>query len=1147
MLKRTLILITAVCLALSMAGSAFANFADSRLIRVYYDPKGIEIATDLGDVRTIVASGGSFAGDFSSLATGYAVYFALDSGLKQLWASGKTSVTSTILGGATGITSLKSGTGSMYALYMDNNPEGLTYTGPAGATSSYKNKLSATQGTLATSINNASRLNTEVSLGSLIGSAGGSVSQILYFWENATTAVAAEKIGVPVAVITTTYPGTTVISTDNPSPPTIGAATRGNGEATVTFTAPIFNGGSELTGYTVTSLDGSKSQSGLASPITVTGLDNGTAYSFTVKATNAKGDSPASAASNSVTPGTPDPPTEVVAVAGDGQATVTFKAPVFDGGRELTYTVKSSPGNIAATSTGTTIVVTGLANDTPYSFTVTATNTFGTSAPSATSLFVTPRQAGEPVPQEIGPITFSPETLLVGGTATVSAAASSYLPVTFRSTTPETCSVDGATVTGVGAGACIVAADQAGDHQFAAAATVTTEIAVTRSSQAIGPITFTPATVTVGASTTASAAGGASGNPVTFSSATPDTCSVDGSSVTGLKAGTCTVAANQAGNAQYEQAAEVAAGIEVGKAAQSILSFTLVPEAVPVGATATASATAGSGLAVTFSSGPPSACSAGGDDGSSITFHSTDTCTVTATQTGNANYEAASQSLSMTAGRAAQTVTFGPVAPVKAGAFAALSATASSGLVVSFVSTTPSICSVSGSTLTGIAAGTCSIVASQAGSSDFNAAAPVTRQTVVELSSQSIGAIAFTPPTLSAGGTTTASATASSGLAVSFATTTPTICGVSGSTVTGLRAGTCTVTAAQPGDNLYGAAPEASGDIAVEAVLPGAPAAVSAIRGNSQATVSFSAPAFDGGSSITGYTVTSLPGGMTVTGASGPLTLTGLANGTSYTFAVTAANSAGTGPASAASAAVTPATAPGAPVIGSVTAGDARATVGFDAPAADGGSPVTSYTVTAFPGGFTGTGSASPVTVAGLTNGTSYTFTVTAANSAGTGPASAASAAVTPALPLVTFTATPAAGINGSISPSVGLTVTAGTSVSFTVTPAGEYQIATVTGCGGTLSGDTYTTSGLTGNCTVNATFVAVPALKGDLNGDGKIDIADAQRTLQIAVGSKTAIASDLAAGDVAPIQNEKSVPDGKLDVADAVAILLRSVDKLSW
>ena len=92
---------------------------------------------------------------------------------------------------------------------------------------------------------------------------------------------------------------------------------------------------------------------------------------------------------------------------------------------------------------------------------------------------------------------------------------------------------------------------------------------------------------------------------------------------------------------------------------------------------------------------------------------------------------------------------------------------------------------------------------------------------------------------------------------------------------------------------------------------------------------------------------------------------------------------------------------PGAPTSPVATAGNASASVAFTAPA-DTGYPagaITGYRVTSTPGGFTGTGLTSPVTVSGLTNGTAYTFTVAAQNVSGYGPESVASNSVTPVLP----------------------------------------------------------------------------------------------------------------------------------------------------
>jgi hypothetical protein len=88
--------------------------------------------------------------------------------------------------------------------------------------------------------------------------------------------------------------------------------------------------------------------------------------------------------------------------------------------------------------------------------------------------------------------------------------------------------------------------------------------------------------------------------------------------------------------------------------------------------------------------------------------------------------------------------------------------------------------------------------------------------------------------------------------------------------------------------------------------------------------------------------------------------------------------------------------APSAPTIGTATAGNAQSIVSFTAPADTGGLSITSYTVTSSTGGITATGSVSPITITGLTNGTTYTFTVTATNDSGTGLSSSPSNSVTP-------------------------------------------------------------------------------------------------------------------------------------------------------
>lgn len=178
----------------------------------------------------------------------------------------------------------------------------------------------------------------------------------------------------------------------------------------------------------------------------------------------------------------------------------------------------------------------------------------------------------------------APPSLLLGGTATVTASASSGLAVRYSSSTPTVCSVDGATgvVTDMAPGTCIIAADQTGNTLFAPAPQVTQ----------ILPVLFDPnQTVTFGALPTLSLFGTAtvsakagSGLAVRFSSMTPTVCTVDGATglVTVLTAGSCRIAADQGGDANFNPAPQAIESISV-----SVPPGITVP-GMPTGVTATA-------------------------------------------------------------------------------------------------------------------------------------------------------------------------------------------------------------------------------------------------------------------------------------------------------------------------------------------------------------------------------------------------------------------------------------------------------------------------------------------------------------------------------------------------------------------------------
>jgi titin len=248
--------------------------------------------------------------------------------------------------------------------------------------------------------------------------------------------------------------------------------------------------------------------------------------------------------------------------------------------------------------------------------------------------------------------------------------------------------------------------------------------------------------------------------------------------------------------------------------------------------------------------------------------------------------------------------------------------------------------------------------------------------------------------------------------------------------------------------------------MAAPATIPGAPTGLTATPSNTTVALSWTAPANNGGSSITGYNVfqgtssgaenygAPVNGGTLV--AAPTFTVTGLTNTHTYYFTVEAVNAIGSSVASGEAWAIPAATVPGSPTGVGATGGDVSATVSWTAPGDPGGSNITAYTVTALDSTVASRGAQTCVwasgpltcTVSGLTNGDSYTFSVTATNSLGTGTASSASNAVVPA---VTAPGAPTGLLATPASTTVALSWTAPATGGSTITGYNIYE-ATTTG-----------------------------------------------------------------------------------------------------
>jgi len=283
---------------------------------------------------------------------------------------------------------------------------------------------------------------------------------------------------------------------------------------------------------------------------------------------------------------------------------------------------------------------------------------------------------------------------------------------------------------------------------------------------------------------------------------------------------------------------------------------------------------------------------------------------------------------------------------------------------------------------------------------------------------------------------------------------------------------------------------------ASSAVAPSAPQSLAAKAGDSSVSLTWTAPASNGGAAVSGYNIyrgTSAGGESstavgTVSGTTLSFTDTGLTNGTTYFYTVKAVNSAGpsaaSNEASATPAAVT-ATVPTAPQSPAATAGNGSVQLSWSAPASTGGSPITGYNVyrSTTPGGEGSTPLKTGVTGTSftdttVTNGTSYYYTVAAVNAVGTGPqsaeVSATPKATAPSAPasLVASAGNGQVVLSWTVPASDGGSPITGYNVYRSTTPGGEGSTPVATAVS-----STYTDANVANGTTYYYTVAAVNAV----------------------------------------------------------------------
>ena len=405
------------------------------------------------------------------------------------------------------------------------------------------------------------------------------------------------------------------------------------------------------------------------------------------------------------------------------------------------------------------------------------------------------------------------------------------------------CSISGTTVTALTAGSCVITASKAADANYAVA---TASVTITISKVAQAALSLTAATTsltyrsTPALTTTISAAGGSGTGLTTYAvdAGSSTICSVAGTTVTVLGAGSCVVTAVKAGDTNYDSRS-ASVTIEIAKAAQATLvssaSATSLDYSQISAATTTLSTTGGNGTGVISYAPTPESVEVCSVEGNTLTALSAGTCVIQATKAESANYLAKTATVTVTINKISQvdfalnagstSLTYA-ASPANTTTIAATGGNGDGAISIAVSQSSSTVCSLSNGIVTALSAGTCVVEATKAGSTNYLSASDSISITIAKANQTPLVAASTHNAITITGGNTTTTLSYTGGSGTGAATWTLDassvgICSLVGTTVTAVASGSCVVNLTKAASVNYLVATD-SITIAVSAALQGA-------------------------------------------------------------------------------------------------------------------------------------------------------------------------------------------------------------------------------------------------------------------------------------------------------------------------------------